>query len=118
MTFNRPNQPSVRCYRLTVARAHLGRSRTEYATVYVRTTLEPADLMFNRGKPIAGIKRVVELALLPDSEYEKAVEQGENCFTAVIRETSLLVWTPDSILRKFRRARRYEMSLRRDKSES
>lgn len=83
MTFPQGSQPLVRYYRLVVARGHLGRGKTEYATVYVRTVLGPSDLMFNRGKPIAGIKRVVELAPLLADDFAAAIARGEDCFAAV-----------------------------------
>lgn len=113
MTFSTADQSTARYYRLTVARGHLGRGKTEFEAVYVRTRLDPVDLMLNRGKPIASIKRVVELRLITRDQFYAAADRGENCFAAVVRRPGAAACPSGHTVRKARRARRYEINRRR-----
>ena len=112
MTCRNSTEPPVLYYRLIVARAHLGRRKTEFVTVYVRTDLEPVELMFNLGKPLAGIKRVDELTRVSEAAFVAAVVGGGHCFVAVRREAVLCPGLPRHCADKLRRARRYETNRR------
>ncbi|MHB8995291.1 MAG: hypothetical protein ACYC63_08595 [Armatimonadota bacterium] len=118
MTFHTSSQQPTNYYRLVVATAHLGRCKTEYATVFVRTALDPFDLMFNCGKPIAGIKRVVELQELSEEQFLAAVASKRHCFVAAMREVLTASRAFHPSLHKLRRARRYNNNRERARLEN
>ena len=67
-------------YRVQVALAHMGAHHTEYTCWHIATSASAADVMFNRGKLLPGVRQVLEVRAVTEAEYEAARTWGQKAF--------------------------------------
>lgn len=68
-------------YRVQVQLGHLGSARAQFEEWHIATSSSATDVMFNTGKLLPGINRVLEVHAVTEQEWRTMRELGRQAFT-------------------------------------